>query len=53
MATLAGAVGLVVAYRHGQAGERDRERRLFRLAVGALAVGSLLFLATAATSTTT
>lgn len=44
--TLGGAVTLVVAFRAGQAGRRDDERRLFRLAVAGLAVGSLFFLAT-------
>jgi VIT1/CCC1 family predicted Fe2+/Mn2+ transporter len=44
--TLAGAALLVVAFRHGQAGRVDDERRIFRLAVGGLAAGSLLFLVT-------
>lgn len=44
--TLVGAALLVVAFRHGQAERRDDERRTFRLAVAALALGSLLFLAT-------
>ena len=45
--TLGGAALLVVAFRHGQAGRADDERRVFRLAVAALAVGSLGFLASA------
>lgn len=44
--TIGGAAGLVVAFRHGQAGRRDVERRTFRLAVVGLAIGSLVFLAT-------
>lgn len=44
--TIAGALALVVAFRHGQAGEPDAERRVFRLAVAGLAAGSLLFFAT-------
>ena len=44
--TLAGAVALVVAFRKGQSGRHDDERRLFRLAVVGLASGSLLFLGT-------
>lgn len=44
--TLGGAAALVLAFRAGQAGERDRERTLFRWAVAGLAAGSLLFLAT-------
>ena len=44
--TLAGAVALVVAFRHGQAGRRAAERRWFAGAVAALALGSLGFLAT-------
>jgi hypothetical protein len=44
--TLAGAGLLVVAYRQGQAGRIDDERRTFRLAVASLAVGSLFFLVT-------
>lgn len=43
--TLGGAGTLVVAFRSGQEGDKDRERRLFRVAVGALALGSLAFLA--------
>ncbi len=42
--TLGGAGTLVVAFRSGQEGERDRERVLFRLAVAALALGSAAFL---------
>ncbi len=45
--TLAGAALLVRAFRLGQADRRDDERRTFRLAVAALAVGSALFLLTA------
>ena len=41
--TLAGAALLVVAYRHGQEGRRDAERRTFRLAVGLFAAGSVTF----------
>lgn len=41
--TLVGAGLLVLAYRHGQEGRRDDERRTFRLAVGLLAAGSLTF----------
>lgn len=44
--TVGGAVLLVVAFRRGQDGRRDGERRAFRLAVAGLAAGSLLFLAT-------
>ncbi len=51
VATLAGALALVLAFRHGQAGRRDRERVVFRLAVGALALGSALFLVHVATTT--
>lgn len=43
--TLGGAGLLVVAFRHGQAGRADAERRSFRLAVAGLALGSLAFLA--------
>ena len=39
-------VALVVAFRHGQAGRRDDERRWFRLAVAGLGLGSLAFLVT-------
>ena len=46
--TLAGAAALVVAFRRGQDGRRDDERRWFRLAVAALALGSLAFLVTVA-----
>lgn len=46
VATIGGAGLLVVAFRHGQAGRRDTERRTFRLAVGALTLGSLLIFAT-------
>lgn len=48
--TLAGAALLVRAFRQGQAGDRDAERRTFRLAVAGLAAGSLAFFATVATS---
>ncbi|WP_149202843.1 hypothetical protein [Actinotalea subterranea] len=44
--TLGGAGLLVVAFRHGQAGRTDAERRTFRLAVAGLAAGSLALLAT-------
>lgn len=44
--TIGGAGALVVAFRHGQAGRKDAERTWFRLAVGALALGSVGFLAT-------
>ena len=44
--TLGGAGLLVLAFRRGQVQDRAGERRLFRAAVGALAVGSLLWLAT-------
>lgn len=44
--TIAGAGGLVIAFRHGQAGQRADERRWFVGAVVALALGSLGFLAT-------
>lgn len=44
--TLTGAALLVTGFRHGQAGRIDDERRTFRFAVGGLAVGSLMFLAT-------
>lgn len=42
--TLTGAALLVVAFRHGQAGRGDTERRTFRRAVASLAAGSALFL---------
>lgn len=45
--TLAGAGLLVVAFRHGRDGQPDDERRTFRYAVAGLAIGSLMFLATA------
>lgn len=45
--TLGGALLLVVAFRHGRDGRPDDEHRTFRYAVGGLAVGSLMFLATA------
>ncbi|WP_182111436.1 MULTISPECIES: hypothetical protein [unclassified Actinotalea] len=45
--TLTGAFLLVRAFRLGQADDQAGERATFRLAVGALALGSLLFLATA------
>lgn len=48
LTTLAGALGLVLAFRRSQTGDVDGERRLFRLAVGGLAVGSLLFFAAVA-----
>jgi hypothetical protein len=44
--TIAGALGLVTAYRHGQQGRREDERRWFRASVVGLAVGSALFLVT-------
>ena len=44
--TLTGAGLLVLAFRQGQAGRRDDERRTFRLAVVGLAAGSVLFLVT-------
>ena len=44
--TIAGAAALVVAFRHGQAGRPEDERRWFRLAVAGLALGSLAFLVT-------
>ncbi|WP_225754726.1 hypothetical protein [Actinotalea sp. Marseille-Q4924] len=49
--TLAGAALLVIAYRQGQAGRAEDERRTFRLAVAGLAGGSLLFLVTTVMST--
>ena len=49
--TLGGAGLLVVAFRHGQAGRTDAERRSFRLAVTGLALGSLAFLATVVLTT--
>lgn len=49
--SLAGAVLLVLAFRHGQEGRGSEERRTFRLAVGGLALGSLLFLATVVVGT--
>lgn len=42
--TVGGSALLVVAFRQGQAGRADSERRLFRLAVAGLALGSLVFL---------
>jgi hypothetical protein len=44
--TLTGAGLLVLAFRQGQAGRPDDERRTFRLAVVGLATGSVLFLVT-------
>lgn len=44
--TIGGAVLLVLAFRRGQAADHPGERRLFRIAVAALAAGSLLWLAT-------
>lgn len=44
--TIGGAGLLVLAYRQGQAGRADDERRTFRLAVAFLATGSLFFLTT-------
>lgn len=44
--TIGGAAALVVAFRHGQAGRADDERRWFRGAVVGLALGSAGFLAT-------
>lgn len=44
--TIGGALGLVLAFRHGQAGRREAERRIFRLAVVGLAAGSALVLVT-------
>lgn len=44
--TIAGAACLVLAFRHGQAGRAQDERRVFRLAVAGLASGSALFLLT-------
>lgn len=44
--TLAGAWALVTAFRHGQQGRREEERRWFRAAVAGLAAGSALFLVT-------
>lgn len=46
--TLVGAAMLVIAYRHGQLGRRDQERRTFRLAVGLFAAGSVTFVAATA-----
>lgn len=43
--TISGALMLVRAFRLGQAGRPDDERRSFRLAVVGLALGSLAFLA--------
>lgn len=44
--TIAGAGLLVLAFRQGQAGRVQEERRTFRLAVAGLAAGSLMFLVT-------
>ncbi len=44
--TIGGAGALVVAFRHGQAGRTDDERRWFRVAVAGLALGSVAFLVT-------
>ncbi len=41
--TIGGAGLLVAAFRAGQAGERDRERQLFRYAVLGMAAGTALF----------
>lgn len=49
--TLGGAALLVTAFRTGQAGDKARERFLFRWAVGALALGSAAFLFTMIVST--
>jgi len=43
--TIGGAGALVVAFRHGRAGQRADERRWFVGSVVALALGSLGFLA--------
>lgn len=43
VATVGGAGLLVAAFRSGQAGAVERERRWFRLAVLGLAIGSALF----------
>ena len=51
LGTVGGALLLVRAYRLGLTGDRDAERRAFRVAVAALAVGSLAFLGTMALST--
>lgn len=42
--TIGGAAVLVAAFRAGQSGEGDQERRLFRWAVVLLAGGSVAFL---------
>ncbi|KGM14335.1 hypothetical protein [Cellulomonas bogoriensis] len=44
--TLAGALFLVRAFRQGQEGLAENERRTFRLSVVLLAAGSALFLVT-------
>ncbi len=44
LGTLGGAGMLVAAFRRGQQGDKAREGRLFRRAVGSLALGSLSFL---------
>lgn len=44
--TIGGAGALVVAFRLGQEDRPDAERLWFRAAVGALALGSVSFLAT-------
>lgn len=44
--TIGGATLLVLAFRRGQTGDQDTERRLFRYSVAALATGSLCFLVT-------
>jgi hypothetical protein len=49
--TIGGAGLLVLAFRQGQAGRAEDERRTFRLAVGALATGSLFFLVTTVLAT--
>lgn len=46
--TIVGSLLLVTAFRHGQSQRRDLERRDFRRAVAALALGSILFFVTVA-----
>lgn len=41
--TIGGAGLFVAAFRRGQAGDVEAERRLFRISVAGMAVGSALF----------
>lgn len=43
--TIGGALCFVAAFRRGQVDDRAGEQRLFRAAIAAMGVGSLLFVA--------